>query len=135
MKKYKFNSEEITIKIKKIRELQKENNIKKVSLAEGELLKSLTYYVNSKIFYTVKLKLNYHLFQGHCQAYEFSSDNCDVNESKFPWSESTNNDHVSHYSKTAAPFSAARTINNSYDVYSVLLMTLASIFLLQIKLY
>lgn len=75
------------------------------------------------------------LIQGHCQAYEFSSDNCDVNESKYPWAESTNNDHVSHYSKTASPYSAGRTINNNNTIYSVLLLTLASIFLLQIKLY
>lgn len=69
------------------------------------------------------------LIQGHCQAYEFSSDSCDVNE-KFPWAEYTNNDHVSHYSnsKTAEPFSGSNFNFNS-------LFLSISCLLLLLKLY
>jgi hypothetical protein len=66
--------------------------------------------------------------QGHCQAYEFSQDNCDVTgDSK--WPESGSSDHVSHYSKTASPYSAAASTSGH------VFLTVAMSFLLFVKLF
>ena len=69
------------------------------------------------------------MFQGHCQAYEFNNDNCDLTDGKFPHAESGNNDHVSHYSKTASPYSAASGLN------SFATLTISTLSLLLFKLF
>ena len=58
-----------------------------------------------------------------------------MNESKFPWAESTDTDHVSHYSKTASPYSAAFTTNNNNNYYSALFVTMISMLLIHFQMF